>query len=43
MNRFWKRAGIALQILVLGELLFAALVIMYIVDTGERVFRYAGF
>jgi hypothetical protein len=43
VTRFWKAVGVALQILVLGELLFAALVVMYVTEPGERIFRYAGF
>ncbi len=41
--RFWRGVGVALQIAILGELLFVALVVMYVADTGERIFRYAGF
>lgn len=41
--RFFRGLGIGLQVLVLGELLLVALVVMHVVDTGGRVFRYAGF
>ncbi len=41
--RFFKVLGILTQALVLGSLLFAALVRMYGIEIGARVFRYAGF
>jgi hypothetical protein len=43
MNRFARWLGVAIQLLVLGELLFVAVSQMYIAETGARIFRYAGF
>ncbi len=41
--RFWKALGASLQILILGELLLAAFGVMVVMETGARIFRYAGF
>lgn len=41
MTRLARALGIALQILVLGQLLSMALSEMYVAHTGARVFKYA--
>ena len=43
MTRWLRTLGIAVRILVLGQLLALALAEMYVVQTGARVFAYAGF
>jgi hypothetical protein len=43
VSRFARRLGVAIQLLVLGELLFVAISQMYVAETGARIFRYAGF
>jgi hypothetical protein len=43
LRRLSRGLGIALQVLVLGELLFIAVATMYAMQTGAQVFRYAGF
>ncbi len=43
MRRFARWLGVAIQLLVLGQLLFVAVSQMYVVQTGARIFRYAGF
>ena len=43
MNRFARLAGICLQGLVLGLLLFLALMKLLALESGARVFRYQGF
>jgi hypothetical protein len=40
---FFRALGVAVQVLVLGELLFVAVITMYASSTGAQVFRYAGF
>ncbi len=40
---FFKRLGIAVQIVVLGNALFLAIATMYAMQTMARVFRYANF
>ena len=39
----FRRLGIAVQIVVLGEALFLAIATMYAMQTMARVFRYANF
>jgi hypothetical protein len=41
--KWWRRLGIAIQILVFGELLFFAVAELYVLESGARLFRYAGF
>lgn len=43
MTRFFRVLGVAIQILVLGQLLFLALLKWYGVEAGARIFRYAGY
>lgn len=44
MSGWWARlAGIAIQALVLGYLLFIAVMRMVAIDSGATVFRYQGF
>lgn len=43
MIRFFRGLGIAFQVIVLGEALFIALITMYAMQSGARIFRYAGF
>ena len=43
MNRLARWTGIALQGLVLGALLFLALMKLFSLQAGARVFRYQGF
>ena len=44
MSGRWARvAGIAIQALVLGYLLFIAVMRMVAIDSGATVFRYQGF
>ena len=43
MERICRFVGILLQIIVLGEGLFLAISTLYAMQTGARVFRYAGF
>jgi hypothetical protein len=43
MRRLLYLLGLAVQIVVLGEALFFALVTLYAMQTDARVFRYAGF
>ena len=39
----FRKLGLAVQILVLGELLFLAVNALYAMQTGARVFKYAQF
>lgn len=43
MEKFLRRAGSVAQGLVLGALLFSAIVTMVQIESGARVFRYQGF
>ena len=43
MRRSFYLLGLVLQIVVLGEGLFFALVALYAMQADARVFRYAGF
>lgn len=43
MNTVARLAGVALQAMVLGSLLFLAVVEMAALTTGARIFRYQGF
>ncbi|MDR3514221.1 MAG: hypothetical protein P4M00_00265 [Azospirillaceae bacterium] len=43
MKNLLRRAGQAFQGLILGALLFGAIVTMVQIETGARVFRYQGF
>jgi hypothetical protein len=43
MGRFFYLLGVALQVLVIGEGLFFAIVTLYAMHADARVFRYAGF
>ncbi len=43
MTRAFRFAGAFVQAFVLGQALFFALWTLYSVQTGSRVFRYAGF
>jgi hypothetical protein len=43
MIRTMRTVGAILQAILLGEALFFALWTLYSVQTGSRVFRYAGF
>ena len=39
----WSRLGIGIQIVIFGELLFFAIAELYVLESGARLFRYAGF
>ncbi len=43
MIKFFQRAGKTLQIIILGELLFIGIAKMSLLESGIRLFRYAGF
>lgn len=43
MTRFARILGIAIQVVVLGELLFMALSEMVVLQTAARIFQYAEF
>lgn len=43
LEKVCRAAGIAVQIVVLGELLLLAISTMYAIQTNSQVFRYAGF
>ena len=43
MEKWLQRAGQVAQGLVLGVLLFSAIVMMVQIESGARVFRYQGF
>ena len=43
LRGFFRGLGIAVQIFVLGELLFVALATLYSMQKDSHVFRYAGF
>ena len=42
-TRLFNTLGVTLRIVVLGELLFLALLVMYATQTGAKVFQYVGF
>jgi hypothetical protein len=43
MVRLLAGLGLLVRIVVLGELLFLAILVMYAMGSGARVFQYAGF
>ena len=43
VEKCFRIAGILLQIIVLGEGLYLAIATLYAMQTGARLFRYAGF
>ena len=43
LRGFFRVLGMAVQIFVLGELLFLAVATLYSMQTDSHVFRYAGF
>ncbi len=43
MTRFFRGLGVAIQILVLGQLLLLALLKWWGLEAGARIFHYAGF
>ncbi len=43
MIKLFRIAGMIFQIIVLGELLFIGITKMSLLETGSRLFRYAGY
>ena len=43
MERLLGGLGVAVRIVVLGELLFLAILVMYAMQSEAKVFQYAGF
>lgn len=43
MEKLFGGLGIAVRVVVLGELLFLAILVMYAMQSGAKVFQYVGF
>lgn len=43
LSVFFRALGTTIRVIVLGELLFIALVTLYSMQTNSHIFRYAGF